>query len=79
MTTDNRLMTHADLVELTGWTRYSKQAEWFKQTFGLNVNRRDDGSIAIAWATFLALDAKKAGVASGSTIEDRVEICSPFA
>lgn len=76
MTTDNRLMTRADLVELTGKTRYSKQAEWFKQRFGLDVNRRDDGSIVIAWATFLALDAKKAGIAMpGAPVKKDFELC----
>lgn len=78
MTTDTRLMSRADLVEITGKTRYSKQAEWFKNRFGIDVTRRDDGSIVIAWATFLALDAKKAGIVTGGA-RPKVEVCSPFA
>lgn len=70
MTTDTRLMSRADLVEITGKTRYSKQAEWFKDRFGIDVTRRGDGSIVIAWATFLALDAKKAGIAQTGKKKD---------
>lgn len=70
----NRLLTPSELVELTGKTRYSKQAEWFKDRFGFDVTRRDDGSIVIAWATFLALDAKKAGIVAGAQIKKEFEI-----
>lgn len=64
--TDNRLMTPQDLIEVTGKTRYSKQAAWFKARFNIDVTQRGDGSIVLAWATYLALDAKKSGLTSGA-------------
>jgi hypothetical protein len=71
-------MSRADLVEITGKTRYSKQAEWFKDRFGIDVTCRGDGSIVMMWETFAALNAKKAGVAAGSA-RPKVELCSPYA
>ncbi len=58
----SRLMELADLKRVTGKTRYSKQAEWFKQTFGVDVPRDGNGAIVMTWQTFEALSAKRAGV-----------------
>ncbi|PRG40433.1 DUF4224 domain-containing protein [Burkholderia multivorans] len=57
-----RLMDAADLVRLTGLKRYSKQAEWFKAQFGVEVPRRADGSIALTWETFRVLTEAKLGL-----------------
>ena len=59
----SRLMELADLKRVTGKTRYSKQAEWFKTTFGVDVPRDGNGAIVMTWQTFEALSAKRAGVA----------------
>lgn len=71
-----RLMTPADLVEVTGKKRYAKQAEWFKEQFGIAVVRRGNRSIVMTWATYEALAAKKAGIASsGAPAKKDVDIC----
>jgi hypothetical protein len=57
-----RLMTPADLEQVTGYKRYSAQVRWFKQQFGADVPRRTDGSIVLLWATFLAMEARKYGL-----------------
>lgn len=67
----DRLMTAADLQRVTGKKRYGKQVEWFRAQFGINVVRCGDGSPVMTWATFEALQAKKAGLASGPIKEDR--------
>jgi len=59
----SRLMELADLKRVTGKTRYSKQVEWFKQTFGVDVPRDGNGAIVMTWQTFEALSAKRAGLA----------------
>ena len=58
------LMTPEDLARVTGKKRYSKQAEWFKQTFGVDVVRCGDGSIVMTWATFQGLQDRRAGLIS---------------
>jgi Domain of unknown function (DUF4224) len=67
----DRLMTAEDLARVTGKKRYGKQVEWFRTQFGINVVRCSDGSPVITWATFEALQAKKAGVASAPFKEER--------
>ena len=69
-----RLMDAADLERLTGKKRYSKQAEWFKSNFGVEVVRCADGSIIMTWTQFDALMARKAGIAPGGTSKT-VELC----
>ncbi|RKP56402.1 DUF4224 domain-containing protein [Pararobbsia silviterrae] len=64
---DTRLMTGPELVAATGRHRYSKQAEWFKTTFGIDVVRNDDGHIVMTWSTFDALIKKKAGITESVT------------
>ncbi|PYE13382.1 uncharacterized protein DUF4224 [Paraburkholderia silvatlantica] len=66
-----RLMSHDDLARVTGKKRYSKQAAWFKEQFGINVVRCGDGSPVMTWATFEALQAKKAGLSSAPLKEER--------
>jgi hypothetical protein len=67
----DRLMSADDLARVTGKKRYGKQVEWFRAQFGINVVRCGDGSPVITWATFEALQAKKAGLASGPVQEQR--------
>lgn len=69
-----RLMDAADLERLTGKKRYSKQAEWFKSNFGVEVVRCADGSIIMTWTQFDALMARKAGTAPGGS-SSTVELC----
>lgn len=68
------LMTAAQLVEITGKRRFSKQAEWFKANYDVDVVRRDDGSVVMMWTTFDALNARKAGLGA-STAKPTVELC----
>ncbi|RQQ19690.1 DUF4224 domain-containing protein [Burkholderia stagnalis] len=58
-----RLMNEADLVRVTGKKRYTKQAEWFKATFGIDVVTAANGAVIMTWSTFESLQAKKAGLA----------------
>ncbi|WP_322068957.1 DUF4224 domain-containing protein [Paraburkholderia bannensis] len=73
-----RLMTAEDLARVTGKKRYGKQAEWFKAQFGINVVRCGDGSPVVTWATFEALQAKKAGLMSAPIKEERPALRSPI-
>lgn len=70
-----RLMSQADLVEITGKRRYSKQAEWFKEQFGITVAQRDDHSVVMTWATYEALSARKSGLAPAIAGAPTVELC----
>lgn len=76
MSTDDRLLTPAALKRITGYTRYSRQAEWFKHEYGIDVTQRANHSIVLTWATYEALSAKKAGVGvGGNAPQPRVELC----
>lgn len=67
----DRLMTLAELERVTGRKRFGKQVEWFKLQFGINVVRCGDGSPVVTWATFEALQAKKAGLSAAPAKEER--------
>jgi hypothetical protein len=69
-------MTTADLERVTGKKRYSKQAEWFKSQLGVDVMRCGDGSPVVTWATFEALQAKKMGLMTAPTQEERAPLRS---
>lgn len=62
---NERLMSDRDLEEVTGKKRCSAQATWFKRQFDIDVVRRGDGTIVLTWATFEALQARKAGLTNG--------------
>ncbi|WP_224786915.1 DUF4224 domain-containing protein [Pandoraea sputorum] len=62
---DSRLLSDADLVQITGKKRCSTQVSWFKQQFDIDVVTRANGHIIMTWATFEALMAKKVGVLVG--------------
>ncbi|VWD22170.1 hypothetical protein BCO18442_04000 [Burkholderia contaminans] len=55
-------MTADDLEEVTRKKRYSKQADWFKDQYGVDVARRGDGSLVLTWETFRAMNDRKAGL-----------------
>lgn len=63
---DTRLMSEKDLEEVTHKKRSAAQASWFKREFGIEVVRRGDGTIVLTWATFEALQARKAGLTSAT-------------
>ncbi|KVO11766.1 DUF4224 domain-containing protein [Burkholderia ubonensis] len=64
------LMTPADLEQVSGKKRYSAQASWFRDQFGVDVPRRADGSIALTWEAFRMLTEKKLGLlAADSRVE----------
>ena len=67
----DRLMTLAEIERVTGKKRYSKQAAWFREQFGVSVVRCGDGSPVVTWSTFEALQAKKAGLTTGPVKEER--------
>ncbi|WP_321951855.1 DUF4224 domain-containing protein [Paraburkholderia bannensis] len=64
-------MSAEDLIQVTGKKRYGKQAEWFREQFGIRIVQRGDGSPVMSWATFEALLAKKAGLSSAPIKEER--------
>jgi hypothetical protein len=68
-----KLITEDELVRVTGKRRHSKQAEWFKLTFGVDVVRAGDGKLIVTWQTFEALNAKKNGL--GASAPAAVELC----
>ena len=71
-----RLMDAADLVRITGLKRHSKQAEWFKTNFDIDVVRCADGSLVMTWTQFDALMARRNGTAPvGGTPAASVELC----
>ncbi|KWZ43447.1 hypothetical protein WS72_11645 [Burkholderia savannae] len=69
-----RLMTPADLAIVTGKKRYTKQADWFKATFGIDVATAANGAVIMTWSTFESLQAKKAGLV-GNPETSTVELC----
>lgn len=71
---NNPMMTSEQLVEITGKRRFSKQAEWFKANYSIDVVRRDDGSVVMLWSTFEALNARKVGLGS-TAAKPKVELC----
>ena len=72
----DRLMSADDLTRVTGKKRYGKQVDWFKAQFGISVVRCGDGSPVITWATFEALQAKRAGLSSDAPIKQRMPLRS---
>lgn len=76
-----RLMTPEDLKQITGRTRYGKQAEWFQVAFGYEVTRTFDGAPIMTWALYESLLARRAGLDAGNEKQPtkRTKICSPFA
>jgi hypothetical protein len=66
MLNDARLLSDDDLVRVTGKRRYSKQAEWFKNNYGIDAPRAADGRLIVMWETFAALNARKAGLSLGA-------------
>ena len=67
-------MDAAALERVTGKKRYSKQAEWFKLNFGIDVVRCADGTLVMTWSQFDALLAKRSGTSSiGNSAT--VELC----
>ncbi|WP_404609836.1 DUF4224 domain-containing protein [Caballeronia udeis] len=64
-------MTAADLERVTGMKRFSNQVEWFRREFSVNVARCGDGSPIMTWATFEALNQKRAGLTSAPSKQER--------
>jgi hypothetical protein len=73
---ESRLMSDADLAIVTGKKRYSKQAAWFKQAFGIDVVCNGRGRPVVTWQLYEALIAREAGlVADGKPPKPDVELC----
>ena len=72
------LMTAADLKEVSGKTRYTAQAAWFKAQFGVDVPRRDDGSIALTWETFQVLTEAKLGLRAAEKRTEAIQERPPI-
>lgn len=64
-------MSAEDLARVTGKKRFSKQVEWFRVNFGFRVVQCGDGSPVVTWATFEALQQKRAGIVTGQTEQER--------
>lgn len=67
----DRLMSAADLQQVTGLKRYRKQAAWFRENFGIKIVCSSDGAPVVTWATFEALQARKAGLSPSTVSADR--------
>ncbi|WP_322073385.1 DUF4224 domain-containing protein [Burkholderia cepacia] len=70
-----RLMDADELVRITGLKRHSKQAEWFKTNFDIDVVRCADGSLVMTWTQFDALLARRNGTAPAGAQPASVELC----
>ncbi|MGZ0007138.1 DUF4224 domain-containing protein [Burkholderia gladioli] len=68
-------MDAAELARVTGFRRRSRQVEWFRDEFGIDVVRCADGSVVMTWTQFDALLAKKSGTSTGATAPSNVELC----
>ena len=64
-------MNAEEIERVTGKKRFGKQAEWFKAQLGTDVVRCSDGSPVVTWATFEALQARKAGLNNAPAPEQR--------
>jgi hypothetical protein len=69
-------MSVEDLERLTHMKRYSKQVEWFKRHFRIDVATGSDGSPVITWATFEALQARKYRLSTEPVPEERAPLRS---
>lgn len=67
----DRLMNADELERVTGKKRYSSQAAWFREQFGINVVQCGDGSPVMTWLTFEALQQKRAGLTSAPSKQER--------
>lgn len=75
---DKRLMSDEDLTAVTGWQRYSKQCQWFRERFGIEPVCADGGRPVVTWAVFEALQAKHFGVVLPGGVapgQGKVELC----
>jgi len=77
---NNRLLTPDELKEITGLTRYSKQVEWFKNAFGVDIVCSIDGRPIVTWMHFEALLARRAGLLppDQQLPRQKVRLHSPF-
>lgn len=73
--TTPRLLSPEELIEITGKTRYTAQAEWFRRELGVEPMRGAGGRLIVTWATFEALSAKKNGLSVGVEDAGKVELC----
>ncbi|MEX3763138.1 DUF4224 domain-containing protein [Paraburkholderia phenoliruptrix] len=75
--TEGRLMSASDLEGITGLKRHTKQADWFKREYGVEVVRRDDRTVVMTWAIFEALNAKRYGITLPDAAREKrqVELC----
>lgn len=64
-------MNAEEIERVTGFKWHSKQVEWFKAQLGTDVVRCSDGSPVVTWATFEALQARKAGLNNTPAPEQR--------
>ncbi|MFM2465193.1 DUF4224 domain-containing protein [Paraburkholderia sp. RL17-368-BIF-A] len=70
------LLSPADLIRITGATRYSKQRRWFKDQFDIEVvcNRR--GEVIVTRSAFDALVLNKWNlIRAGSPESKKLELC----
>lgn len=67
----DRLMTAEEIERMTGFKWHSKQVQWFSEQFNVKVALCSDGSPVVTWATFEALQARKAGLNNTPAPEQR--------
>jgi hypothetical protein len=67
----SRILTHAELEDVTGLSQRNKQAEWFREAFAITVVRRNDGLPVMTWDTLERLLARQYGLALESKMELR--------
>lgn len=72
---DAHLMPPEVLLRITGAKRYSKQRQWFRDEFGVDVVCSSHGEVIMTWTAFDALMFRKWGIAVGEPPKPDVQLC----
>jgi hypothetical protein len=73
MSEDDRLLSEAKLVEVTGKRRPHCQKAWFKAEFGVDLPANSK-RVIISWQLFEQLQAKRAGLLPSDSPKDRPRV-----
>lgn len=58
---NERLMTEADLLDVTGLKQNAARVRWFVTNYGVKPVQRADGSLILTWAAYEIMQARRAG------------------
>lgn len=58
---NERLMTDADLLDVTGLKQNAARVRWFVTNYGVKPVQRADGSLILTWSAYEIMQARRAG------------------